>query len=123
MGLNDETTVDVGDYLAFYTGEFGQDGAEDKAYGRIITITINEDTTIITYNTVSENEVMSAMDLYDETQLTEAELQAAIDENMEDIQGIIEAQLMESDFFDEAGNISPGWLLKPTRFGRSLVTI
>ena len=112
MGLSAETTVDVGDYLAFYTGTFGQPGAEDKAYGEIIMITVNGGTTTITYREVSENQVMSAMDLYDETRLTETELQAVINENKDDIQRIIEAQLMESDFFDEAGEYLAGLALQ-----------
>ena len=85
MGLSNQTTVDVGDYLAFYTGDFGEDDAQDQAYGEIITITVNGDTTTITYTTISEEQVLSAMDMYDETQLTEDELQAAIDENMDGI--------------------------------------
>lgn len=112
MGLSAETTVDVGDYLAFYTGTFGQPGAQDKAYGEIITITVNGDTTTITYSEVSEEQVVSAMDLYDETQLTEAELQAVIDENKDEIQQIIEARLMDSDFFDDAGEYLAGLALQ-----------
>lgn len=103
MGLSAETTVDKGDFLAFYTGDFGQDDAKDQAYGEITAITVNGNTTIITYKEVSEDQVMSAMDMYDETQLTEAEIQAAINESKDEMQQIIEAQLMESDFFDDAG--------------------
>lgn len=103
MGLNAETSVDVGDYLAFYTGVFGQDSAQDEAYGEILTITVGKDSTTITYREADESEIMSAMDLYDETQLTEGELEKTIDENKEEIQRIIEAQLKESDFFDDAG--------------------
>ncbi|NLN66509.1 MAG: cell wall-binding protein [Clostridiaceae bacterium] len=112
MGLSNQTTVDVGDYLAFYTGDFGEDDAQDQAYGEIITITVNGDTTTITYTTVSEEQVLSAMDMYDETQLTEDELQAAIDENMDGIQEIIEAQLVQSNFIDDAGEYLAGLALQ-----------
>ncbi|NLW91257.1 MAG: cell wall-binding protein, partial [Syntrophomonadaceae bacterium] len=104
MGLSAETTVDVGDFLAFYEGDFGAANAQDIAYGEITAITVNENgTTTITYIEVSKNKVMSAMDLYDETQLTEDELQEIVNENKDEIHRIIEAQLMESDFFDDAG--------------------
>lgn len=109
MGLSSETTVDIGDFLAFFTGVFGDPAAQDLAYGEITAITDNGDgTTTITYQEVSLNHVLSAMDLYDETQLSETEIQAAIEENKDEIQRIIEAQLMESDFFDEAGEYLAG---------------
>lgn len=113
MGLSDETTVDAGDYVAFYTGSFGQGDAQDKAYGEIVTVTVNGDgTTTITYQTATEEQVMSAMDLYDETQLTEEELQDVIDENEDAIQQIIKAQLTGGDFFDDAGEYLAGLALQ-----------
>ncbi|WP_052306579.1 InlB B-repeat-containing protein [Acetivibrio clariflavus] len=104
LGLSAETTVDVGDFLAFFTGDFGDDNAQDLAYGEITAITVNKDgTTTITYKEIKEDQLMSAMDLYDETQLSETELKEALNKNKDEIQEIIEAQLMESDFFDDAG--------------------
>lgn len=103
MSLNNDTTIDVGDYLAFYTGDFGQPSAEDKAYGEILEITVKDYKTIIKYRTVDQADVISAMDLYDEIQLSESEIEEVINENIDEIQQIIEAQLMESEFFDEAG--------------------
>ncbi|ODM27059.1 hypothetical protein A7W90_13035 [Clostridium sp. Bc-iso-3] len=104
VGLSAETTVDVGDFLVFYTGDFGDDNAQDIAYGEITKITSNEDgTTTITYKEVKEDKIMSAMDLYDEKQLSEAELTEVINKKKNEIQEIVEAQLMESNFFDEAG--------------------
>ncbi|WP_243467717.1 hypothetical protein [Acetivibrio straminisolvens] len=104
VGLSSNTTVDVGDFLAFFTGEFGEAGAQDLAYGVITAIKVNGDgTTTVTYKEVDQDQIMAAMDLYDETKVSEAELEGAIEENKGEIQEIIEAQLMESDFFDEAG--------------------
>ena len=104
LGLSAETSVDVGDFLAFFTGDFGDDNAQDLAYGEITAITVNKDgTTTITYKEIKEEQLMSAMDLYDETQLSETELKEALNKNKDEIQEIIEAQLVESDFFDDAG--------------------
>lgn len=104
VGLNSQTSVDVGDFLVFFTGDFGENGAQDLAYGVITAIKVNGDgTTTITYKDVEEDQIMAAMDLYDETKVSEAELEGAIKENKDEIQEIIEAQLRESDFFDEAG--------------------
>lgn len=113
MGLSSDTTVDVGDFLAFFTGVFGDPSAQDLAYGEITAINVNEDgTTTITYVEVTQEQVISAMDLYDETQLSEAEIEAVIEENKDEIQRIIEAQLMESNFFDEAGEYLAGLALQ-----------
>ena len=113
MGLDSETTVDAGDFLAFYSGDFGDTDAQNLAYGKITAITVNKDgTTVITYVEVSENEVLSAMDMYDETGLSEAVIQAVIDENKDEIQRIIEAQLTESNFFNEAGEYLAGLALQ-----------
>ena len=121
MGLSGETTVDVGDYLAFYTGSFGQADAQDEAYGEIITITVNGDgTTTIAYQTATEEQVMSAMELYDETQLTEEELQDVIDENEDAIRQIIKAQLTGGDFFDDAGEYLAGLALQTDEVKESL---
>lgn len=113
MGLSSATTVDAGDFLAFFKGDFGDDGAQDQAYGKITVITDNGNgTTTITYEAATQNDVMSAMDLYDETQLSEDTLQDIVDEHKDEIQQIIEAQLMESDFFDDAGEYLAGLALQ-----------
>jgi uncharacterized repeat protein (TIGR02543 family) len=104
VGLSSNTTVDVGDFLAFYTGEFGEEDAQDLAYGVITAINANGGGTItVTYKDVDKDQIMAAMDLYDETKVSETKLEGAIKENKGEIQEIIEAQLRESDFFDEAG--------------------
>jgi uncharacterized repeat protein (TIGR02543 family) len=103
VGLNNNTSLDAGDYLAFFTGVFGQDDAQDMGYGEIIEVSVNEDTTIITYVVVTKEDVMSSMELYDETAPSEAEIQALIDENKDEIQKMIEDQIEQSKFFDDAG--------------------
>lgn len=104
MGLNSETTVDVGDFLVFYIGNFGEINAQDITYGEVTKIEVNEDsTTTINYNPMEEKDILSAMELYDETKLPKDEILDSINKNKEEIQEIIEAQLMGSNFFDEAG--------------------
>ena len=113
MGLNSETTVDVGDFLVFYIGNFGEIDAQDITYGEITKIKVNENgTTTINYNLVEEKTVLSAMELYDETKLTKDEIMDSINKNKEEIQEIIEAQVMESNFFDEAGEYLAGLALQ-----------
>ncbi len=103
MSEKTDTTVDVGDYMAFYTGDFGQADAAKLAYGEIITATSGDTHTYITYQIVSEDTVLTAMDVYDETALSEHELEAIIEENKEEIEQTIITQLKDSKFFDDAG--------------------
>lgn len=103
MGLSSDTTVDVGDFLAFYTGNFGQDDAQDIEFGEIKEIIVNGDITIIRYEVVSLDKVMSSMELYDETEPSNAEIEAIIEENKDEIQQIIEDQIVQGDFFDNVG--------------------
>ena len=115
IGLGSDTTVDEGDFMLFYSGtSYTHQDAVRKNYGEITKIYDNGDgTTTIEYKVITdEKTVLAAMDLYDETEYTEAELTKIIDENKKEIQDIIEAQLMESDFFDEAGEYLAGLALQ-----------
>jgi len=103
MSDKNDITIDVGDYMVFYTGDYEKEEVESLAYAEIIEIIVDGDHTIIHYEEVDESEVMSAMDLYDETELTESEIKRIINENEKEIQQIIEAQIMDSNFFDKAG--------------------
>src|SRR5690606_22341443 len=48
-GLNELTTVDVGDFIGFYTGQFGEKGSTVDGYGRITSITSIAEMDVITY--------------------------------------------------------------------------
>ena len=69
MNLDSMTTIDVGDFLAFYTGEHGQfandEDAELTGYGKIIKVVENNnETTTITFVEVTWEEVEASMALY-----------------------------------------------------------
>lgn len=98
MGLNQDTTVDVGDYLAFYSGNL--ETAVELTYGRITAISVSEEDTILTYEVVEESEVLEAMAVYS-TEALEFELD-------EDTAAAIEAEMeqdaIDSGFAMEAAN-------------------
>lgn len=96
MGLDADTTVDVGDYIAFYTGSLGS-GALDS-YGEITAVAETADGYAVTYTDTTEAAVMASMDLYS-TREQEIEL---TDEQIRDIEDSIMAQAEESGFLDEA---------------------
>lgn len=98
MGLNSDTTIDEGDFLAFYDGSL-EDGS-NLTYGKITGVQENneDDTYTITYADVSESEVYASMDIYTEEN-REIEL---TDEQIREIEQDILTQAVESGFVDEA---------------------
>lgn len=65
--LNESTTVDVGDFLAFYTGE-SYDNAESAGYGRITAVDyttdeLGSDCYQLTYTDATKDDVLSSMDV------------------------------------------------------------
>ena len=68
--LDENTTVDVGDFLAFYTGKsYTTENAASDGYGRITAVdhTTDENTGVacyqLTYTDATEDDVLSAMDV------------------------------------------------------------
>ena len=98
MGLDENTTVDVGDYLAFFSGDLAT--ATELTYGRITAISVSGENTVLTYEVVEESEVLEAMTVYS-TEAMEFELDedtaAAIEDEME-------KDAIDSGFAMEAAN-------------------
>ena len=100
MNLDENTTVDVGDYLAIYEGSL--DVATQLTYGRITNITPSNDgqNTILTYTVVTEDEVLDSMTVYS-TEEMDIELD---DATAHSIEQEIEQQAIDSGFAVEAAN-------------------
>lgn len=107
MGLGTDTVVEPGDFLSFFdNGDFGDETASKQGYGVITNVTVNGDSTIITYTVVDEADVLSAMELYSESELTDEEIEAAYDEQL--IRETVESQLLSGGFIQEAGKVLAG---------------
>ena len=98
MGLGADTTVDVGDFLAFYEGSM--DTATELTYGRITAITVSGEDTILTYEKVSEATVLDSMTVYS-TEEMDFELDA---DAAKAIEKEIEKDAIDSGFALEAAN-------------------
>lgn len=99
LGLDSQTTVDVGDFIAFYTGEY--DGSGHVAeYARITGVSWNGERTVCTinYEIVDVSVVLAAMDAYG-TKSKDIEIS---DEDKERIEKEIEKQAWNSGFAEEA---------------------
>ena len=98
MGLGADTTVDIGDYLAFYEGSM--DTATELTYGRITAITVSGEDTILTYEKVSEATVLNSMTVY-----STEEMDIEMDEKTaRSIEEEIEKDAIDSGFALEAAN-------------------
>lgn len=99
MGLDASTTVDVGDYLAFYSGSL--ETADKLTYGQITDVKTNADNTIcITYKEVSEETVLNSMTVY-----STEEMDIEMDEKTaRSIEEEIEKDAIDSGFALEAAN-------------------
>jgi len=105
MNLDSQTTVDVGDFFAFYTGDLGVESGDDAAkltgYGKITKVKANgNDTTTITYIVVTWDDVESCMDVYTEEEMSAAELLEGMDTS--EMESEIEQQAIDSGFAEEA---------------------
>ncbi len=101
MGLDSQTTIDVGDFLAFYSGTLGGE-SQSRGYARITRVeTVTQDGEeyyVLTYEGAEEADVFAAMDLYS-TRDEEIELTAAQRAEIEDD---MVRQARESGFAEQA---------------------
>lgn len=101
-GLSNETTIEVGDFLALYDGVMDNDGtgARVTAYARILTVTVADGVYVITYETVTFDELRSAMDLYN-TQDIDGD-QMVTEENRDELEAAFIQEALDSGFADGA---------------------
>ena len=97
--LDANTTVDVGDFVMFYTGQFGLHGSQVLGYGRITVVTIGQDVTVITYESCDWDTVQKTMDIRSEQSISGKDLLKDVD--VEKVEAAIEQQALESGFADE----------------------
>ncbi len=105
IDLDSQTTVDVGDFLMFYSGTFGEESGSDAAqldgYGKITSVKAKEGgVTTIGYQPVEWEEVQQAMDIYAEETMTGEDMLEGVDTSTLEAQ--IEQQAVDSGFAEEA---------------------
>ena len=101
MGLDSQTTVDAGDFVAIYQGETPAQ-ATSLTYGRITRVDTalvdGVECYVLTYEAAAQEDVLAAMDLY----TTRHEQVELTQEQTAEIEQGIETQAMESGFVEEA---------------------
>ena len=97
FSLNSATTVDCGDFLALYTGQFG---TAISGYGRITQVDTTGENTIVTYEPCGWDAVQGAMDLRTEQTISGDYLLSNVDK--EAIEASVAQQTIDSGFAQEA---------------------
>lgn len=91
LGLDEDTTVDTGDYLALYAT-----GNDDIQYAVITNVSTNNADYVITYKNVTWDEVQAAMDVYQTDNVSgESILQ---NQDISGIEQSVEQQAVDSGF-------------------------
>lgn len=99
IGLDSQTTVDAGDFIAFYDGVFGQD-MQSITYAEITAVKVENGSYIIEYKIIDRDEMLASMDAYDTNQVSGGEMLRNV--NKEAIERNVEHQALESGFAEEA---------------------
>lgn len=113
LGLDDETTVDVGDFLAFYTGTMNSPDGQ-ATYGRILSVESDGDWYTLDFEAVSLETMRSVMDLYDNKGVSGETLLEGVDPS--DLEDSVEQQARESGFAEEAATYLAALTLETEEF-------
>ncbi|QJD85646.1 S-layer homology domain-containing protein [Cohnella herbarum] len=101
LGLNELTVVNVGDFIAFYDGEFGSESTF-KGYGLITSITSEDGMDVIEYSVATQEQITGALDFYQKQQIDGDQLLSEAD--VASLEGQIKQQAVESGFVQEAAD-------------------
>ncbi len=103
LGLSELTTVDVGDFIAFYEGELVNGGSQLLiGYGRITSITPVAEMDIIKYVDVTEEDIAHILDVYQQQAIDGDQLLSQ--EEIAQLEDHIEQQAIASGFVDQAAD-------------------
>lgn len=100
IGLSELTTVDVGDFIAFYEGEFAKEGSSVVSYGRITSITPKAEMDVITYDVVTIDDITNSFNIYQQQAIAGEDLLAPEEITM--LESQIERQALDSGFVEES---------------------
>nr|WP_285859148.1 InlB B-repeat-containing protein [Paenibacillus sp. MER 99-2] len=102
FGLDELTTVDVGDFIGFYEGEFDQEGSKVTNYGRITSITPMAEKDVITYTDATLEDIENAFNIYQKQAIDGDDLLS--EEQIEELEEQIEQQARDSGFVNQAAD-------------------
>lgn len=119
LGLDASTTIDVGDFIAFYDGTFPEGASGDiqlERYVEIIAVTLVGDQYKIDYIEADYDEVVAAMDVFTTDSISGDELLDGTD--VDALERSLERQAEESGFVEEAGQYLAAAAMQTDAFRR-----
>ncbi|WP_340028035.1 InlB B-repeat-containing protein [Paenibacillus sp. FSL H7-0940] len=102
FGLDQLTTVDVGDFIGFYEGEFAEEGSKVTGYGRITSITPEAEMDVITYTDATIEDIENVFNIYQKQAIDGDDLLS--EEQIAQLEEQIEQQARDSGFVNEAAD-------------------
>ncbi|MDG0810368.1 S-layer homology domain-containing protein [Cohnella rhizosphaerae] len=114
LGLSELTTVDAGDFIAFYEGQFKEEDAAVIGYGRITSITPMAEMDVITYTDASVEDIEHVFDIYRQQAIDGGLLLS--DEQIAKLEDQIERQATASGFVDQAADYLSALAMKTNAF-------
>lgn len=100
FNLNSDTTIDCGDFIVLYTGEFGTANTVVGSYGKITQVETSGENTVLYYERCDWTTVQSAMDLHTQQSVDGEYLLENVDR--EAIESAVAQQAIDSGFAQEA---------------------
>lgn len=113
IGLDSQTTIDVGDFISFYDGDFGYN-MQNISYAKITAVSEDEDSFDIKFSSVTQEEMFASMDAYDTNQISGEEMLENV--NKDAIESSVEKQALNSGFAEEAALYLASVALKTDSF-------
>ena len=113
LDLDSQTTVDKGDYIAFYTGDFGEN-AQDSGYARISEVSEQSNQFILTYEMVTQEELLAVMDIYNSKGISGEKMLEGVD--VQALEQSVELQAQQSGFVEEAAELLSTLALETNSF-------
>ncbi|WP_339787703.1 InlB B-repeat-containing protein [Paenibacillus sp. FSL R7-0313] len=102
FGLDELTTVDVGDFIGFYEGNFAEEGSRVVSYGRITSITPAAEMDVITYTDASIEDIENVFNIYQKQAIDGEDLLS--EEQIAELEEQIEQQAIASGFVNQAAD-------------------
>ncbi len=119
MGLDSQTTIDVGDFISFYSGMLQtdgtlSDGGEMLGYARVTAVAAADGSCTVAYADVSLSELQQAMAAYKKETIRSEQLLEGVDRKA--IESSVEQQARNSGFAEEAGRYLAALALETDSF-------
>lgn len=114
LGLSELTTVDVGDFIAFYEGELTDVSSQLVGYGRITSIVPDAEKDIITYTDATEEDIKHVFDIYQQQAIDGEQLLSK--EDIAKLEDQIEQQATASGFVIQAADYLSALALSTNEF-------